>query len=201
MFQKQITWDQLNCGWRHPSDSQKLPNWFPKARITTLNMIFTQPSHLQCCNYCHIPSDFSSNFESSMTIFHHKLLLTREGRDSTNGWIQPSSMTVFLHIFIRGVIRKVVIVTLNTMFSVASHGEAPSDIIKLHEWFIFHTSRGPHISRDILGFNSIQTVQETFHQCSAYVNQANHIKVSHQNNPSQTSLDSILHTTYYPSAL
>ena len=27
---------------------------------------------LQCCNYCHLPSGFSPNFQSSMTIFHHK---------------------------------------------------------------------------------------------------------------------------------
>ena len=32
---------------------------------------------LQCCNYCHLPRDFSSNFHSSMTTFH-RTLPTRE---------------------------------------------------------------------------------------------------------------------------
>jgi hypothetical protein len=39
----------------------------------------------QCCNYYHLPSDFSSKFQSFMTIFHHKLL-TREVRVLANGW-------------------------------------------------------------------------------------------------------------------
>ena len=39
---------------------------------------------------------FSSNFQSSVTIFHHKLL-AREGRVSANGWAHPSSMTIFVH--------------------------------------------------------------------------------------------------------
>ena len=34
---------------------------------------------LQCCNYCHVPSDFSSRFQSSMTIYLHKLLARRQG--------------------------------------------------------------------------------------------------------------------------
>ena len=50
--------------------------------------------------------DFSSKLQSSMTIFHHKLL-TREGRVTANGWTHPSSMTVFVHLFIRNVIQKV----------------------------------------------------------------------------------------------
>ena len=31
-------------------------------------------TNLQCCKYCHLPGDFSSHFQSSMTIFHHNLL-------------------------------------------------------------------------------------------------------------------------------
>ena len=48
-----------------------------------------------------------------MTIFHHKLL-TIEGRILANGSTHPSSMTVFVHLFIRIVIRKATIVILNT---------------------------------------------------------------------------------------
>ena len=29
---------------------------------------------LQCCNCCHLLSDFSPRFQSSMTIFHHNFL-------------------------------------------------------------------------------------------------------------------------------
>ena len=36
------------------------------------------------CNCCRLPSDSSSEFQSSMTMVHHKLL-TREGRDLVNG--------------------------------------------------------------------------------------------------------------------
>ena len=39
---------------------------------------------LQCCNYYHLPSDSSSKFQSSVTIFHHKVL-RREGRVLDNG--------------------------------------------------------------------------------------------------------------------
>ena len=49
---------------------------------------------LQCCNYCHLLGKCSSKFQSSMTIFHHKLR-TREGRVLTNGWTHLSSMTIF----------------------------------------------------------------------------------------------------------
>jgi hypothetical protein len=51
---------------------------------------------LQCCSYSHLPSDFPSKFHSSMTTFHHKLL-TREGTVLANGWIETSSMTIFVH--------------------------------------------------------------------------------------------------------
>ena len=44
---------------------------------------------LQCCNYCYLSSDFSSNFNHQvMTIFHHKLL-TREGR-GIGHWMNSS---------------------------------------------------------------------------------------------------------------
>ena len=150
-------------------------------------------------NYCHLPSNFSSGFEKFMTIFHHKLL-TWEGRVLANLWTRPSSMTEFVHIFIRGVIRKVTILTLNTIFSVASRGEAPSEIIKLHEWFIFHTSRSPHISRDILvHFKS--NCAEKFHQCSVYVSQANHIKFLIKTILLKSRFDNTFHITFYPSGL
>ena len=50
---------------------------------------------LQYCGYSHLPSDVSSNIQSSMRIFHHKLLTRREGRVLANGWTRPSSMTLF----------------------------------------------------------------------------------------------------------
>ena len=68
---------------------------------------------LQCCNYYHLPSDSPSEFQSSMTIFHHKLL-KREGRRLADGWSHPSSMTIFVHLFIS---KKALVATLNIMFS------------------------------------------------------------------------------------
>ena len=65
----------------------------------------------QWSNWCHLPSDFSSNFQSSLTIFCHKLL-TREGRVLANGWTHSSSMTIFVHLFIRSVTQKVTIVNI-----------------------------------------------------------------------------------------
>ena len=58
----------VNCGTLSPTlTSLVIPcNFF--WRIITL----------QRCKYYHFPSDFSSNFQSPTTIFHHKLL-TREG--------------------------------------------------------------------------------------------------------------------------
>ena len=52
----------------------------------------------------------ASKFWSSMTIFHLKLL-TRESRVLANGWTPPSSMTIFVKLFIRSVIQKLTIVT------------------------------------------------------------------------------------------
>ena len=72
---------------------------------------------LQCCNYCQFPSDFPSNFRSSMTTCHHKLL-TRESRILANGWSHSLSI---IHNNIcnlnhkKSVIRKVPIATLNTI--------------------------------------------------------------------------------------
>ena len=42
---------------------------------------------------CHLESVFSSKFQSSMTICHHKLIIG-EGRVLANGWTHPSSMTI-----------------------------------------------------------------------------------------------------------
>ena len=65
----------------------------PWYSVTTLNINptllvicckFSGIIDLQCCNYCHLPSDFSFKFQSSMTIFHPKLL-TREGWVLANG--------------------------------------------------------------------------------------------------------------------
>ena len=70
---------------------------------------------LYCKNY-HLPSNFSSIFQSSMTIFIHKLL-TREGMVLANKWTHPSSTTIFVNLFIWSVIQKLTTVTLNTMFS------------------------------------------------------------------------------------
>jgi hypothetical protein len=72
---------------------------------------------LQCSNCYHLPSVYSSKFQSPTTIFHHKLL-TREGGVLANGWTHPLPMTIFVHLFIISVIRKVTIVTSNTIFSV-----------------------------------------------------------------------------------
>ena len=50
-----------------------------------------------------------------MTIFHHELL-TQEGRVSANGWTHPSSMTIFVHLFIRSFIQKIASVTHHTIW-------------------------------------------------------------------------------------
>ena len=46
--------------------------------------IFLGTIDSQYCNYYHLPSDFLSEFEASITLFHQKLL-TREGRVLVNG--------------------------------------------------------------------------------------------------------------------
>ena len=73
-------------------------NFHPTSFITPCKSWGIEVLH--CCNYCHLPSDFSFKFESSMTIFHHKLL-TRKGRVLADGWTHPSSMIIFVHLFIR----------------------------------------------------------------------------------------------------
>ena len=56
-------------------------------------------------------------------IFNHpwKYFITtcsqRECRVLASAWTHPSSMTIFVHLFIRSVIRKVTIVTLNTILT------------------------------------------------------------------------------------
>ena len=54
----------------------------------------------------------SSKFQSSMTIFHHELLMI-EGRVLANSQTHPSYVTLFAHLFIRSVIQKVTMVTLS----------------------------------------------------------------------------------------
>ena len=63
---------------------------------------------------------FHPNFNHPRQYIHHKLL-TREGRVVATGWTHPSSMTIFVHLCIRGVIWKVTIVTLNTIWHEISH--------------------------------------------------------------------------------
>ena len=55
---------------------------------------------LQCCKYYHFPSHLWSKFQSSMTIFHHKLLTNRW----TNSFITRaniSSLIVHPHLLVR----------------------------------------------------------------------------------------------------
>jgi hypothetical protein len=71
----------------------------------------------KCCNYCHLPSDFASKFQSSRTIFIHKLLI-REDRILANGWTRPSSMTILVNLIKRSVIQKRYHMTLHIIISV-----------------------------------------------------------------------------------
>ena len=63
----------------------------------------------------HLWSGFSFKVESFVTIFHHKLV-EKASRIMANGWTHPSSMTIFVYLFIRDVIREVTIVILNTIW-------------------------------------------------------------------------------------
>ena len=72
------------------------------------------------CEYYHSSSDFLSNFQSSRLIFHHELL-TREGRVLANGCTHPSSLTIFVRLFIRTVIQIITIDTLKTIRHSISH--------------------------------------------------------------------------------
>ena len=73
--------------------------------------------HLQCCNYSHRPNHFHLNFNHPWQHFSHRFL-AREGGILANRWTHPSSMTIFVCLFIRSVIQKVTIVALNIIFSV-----------------------------------------------------------------------------------
>ena len=76
---------------------------------------------LQCCNYCHLPSDFLSKFQSSMTIFHYKLV-TREGRVSTNGWNSSITHDNICKLIPKKCPPKSYHMSLNTIFSIAQKG-------------------------------------------------------------------------------
>ena len=78
--------------------------------------------NLQCCNYCHLSSDFSSKFQSYMTIFHHKLL-TRGGRVLANGWTHPSYIKIFARLFIKKCHPKSYHMTLHIIFSIVCYDE------------------------------------------------------------------------------
>ena len=77
----------------------------PTILVTPCNFFWGGGLDLQYCIYYHLPSNISSKFQSSTKIFHPRLL-TREGRVLGNGWTHPSSMTIFVHLFLRDVIRK-----------------------------------------------------------------------------------------------
>ena len=119
------------------SCSVKIVRWARKS--TTLHTICDVSFgwvviDLQCCNYSHLPIDFSCKFQSSVTILHHKLLTRAEKR--REGWVfaNGSAMTIFVQLFIRSVIWKVYHsnityhVILHIIFSVAASLQAPSPI-------------------------------------------------------------------------
>ena len=90
---------------------------------------------LQCCNYCHLPGEFSSNFQSSMTIFHHKLL-TKVDTILINGWTHPLSMTILARLFMRSVLNSYHHdikdhMTRKIMFSVVT-----DKLVTLEKWLI-----------------------------------------------------------------
>ena len=91
---------------------------------------------LQCCSYCHWPSDFSSELQSTKTTFHHKLR-TREGR-AFGQWMKSSVMTIFVHFIYKKRHPKSCHsgtnyhVTLNTLFSAPLHDGANQPI----HWFL-----------------------------------------------------------------
>ena len=81
---------------------------------------------LHCCNYCHLPRWFFIQVSViHNNIFHHKLL-TKEGEVSANGWTHPSPMTIFVHLFISNVIRKV------TIWHYISYLEQAQSFLDLH---------------------------------------------------------------------
>ena len=76
---------ELSCSMLIVNHSIMSPtlNVNPKQFVTPCKF-FWGIMELKCCNYCHLSRDFASKFQSSMTIFHHKLL-TREGRVLAHG--------------------------------------------------------------------------------------------------------------------
>ena len=82
-----------------------------------------------------------------MTIFYHKLL-TREGRVLAKGWTHPSSMTIFVYLFLRCVISKSYWndskyhMTLNTILSVVSTTSRERENYRIQAYlsFIQHKS-------------------------------------------------------------
>ena len=111
---------RLANGWTHPSS---MPIIFSKSVIWKVTVV-TSNTIWQYGNYCHSQStSLSSKFQSSMTIFYHKLL-TREGR-GFNQWMNSSIVHANI-IFIRSVIRKVTIVTSNTIWQHGNYCHSPN---------------------------------------------------------------------------
>ena len=78
-----------------------------------------------------------------MRTFHH-MLPTREGRILADELTYPSSMTIFVHLFIRSVIQKVTIVILNTIFRTQKGGNLRIQFrnqTNMHLFFYNHQER------------------------------------------------------------
>ena len=67
----------------------------------------------QCYNHCHLPSNFSSKFQSSMTMFHHKCADKR--MQGFGQWMNSSIIHDNVCSLIHNAIRKITIVTLNNI--------------------------------------------------------------------------------------
>jgi hypothetical protein len=84
------------------------------CKNVTLHPVNRSPLRLELCAHNRPPLYFcglaSSKIQSSMEIFHHKLL-TREGKILANERTHPSYMTTLVHLFTGSVIQKVIIVT------------------------------------------------------------------------------------------
>ena len=75
---------------------------------------------LQYHNYCHTSNDVSPKFQSSMTIYHHKLMTVEGGR--VFGQRMTSSIHhpwEVVHLSTRSIIREVTIVTLKIPYSIS----------------------------------------------------------------------------------
>ena len=103
------------CSYVHMGRVYGAREWNEIASIIIIHMLQHSLIKLVSKGKDKFSSDFSSKFQSSMTIFHHKLL-TKEGVILANRWTHPSSLTTFVHLFIRNVIQRVTIVTLNTIW-------------------------------------------------------------------------------------